>query len=132
MERLSPAREAPPRERIARCRRSGEKGMGMSHTILLVDDDECVLDVTSRLLSMIGCRVIPARDGVEALVKLRENLDQVSLVMLDVNMPRLDGEATAMEVRAAAPEMPLVLMSGYPESHWPGLSRQAGLSAYLQ
>ena len=101
MERFSAEREAF----LRRLGRPGEKGMTMSHTILLVDDDEYVLDVTSRLLSVIGCRVIPARDGAEALVKLRENIDQVSLVMLDVSMPRLGGEATAREVRAAAPDM---------------------------
>ncbi|HET9928678.1 MAG TPA: response regulator, partial [Rubrobacter sp.] len=61
----------------------------MDETILLVDDDAALLEVTSIVLASEGYRVVTAEDGAEALRILgREGLD---LVVLDIMLPRMSG-----------------------------------------
>jgi DNA-binding response OmpR family regulator len=61
----------------------------LEETILLIDDDAALLEVTSIVLASEGYRVLTAEDGVEALRILgRETLD---LVVLDIMLPRMSG-----------------------------------------
>jgi CheY-like chemotaxis protein len=67
-------------------------------TALVVDDHEDTRHVFRRLMERWGCRVIEAADGEEAIRATRENSPDV--VLLDLNMPRLDGLAAAEKIRA--------------------------------
>ncbi len=60
--------------------------------ILAVDDDAFNLDILTEYLSMAGYEVIPADDGDVALTKLEQNPD-ISIIILDRMMPRMDGMA---------------------------------------
>jgi PAS domain S-box-containing protein len=108
VERPGEQRQGDPRARVT------DRWRGQ--TILLADDEETVLDVASRLLSSLGCAVLRARDGEQALRQHDEHAAAVRLALVDLTMPRLGGEATLRELRRRAPDLPLVLMSGYPES----------------
>lgn len=69
--------------------------------VLVVDDNRIMRDMVSRAVSMSGlpiARVRQAGDGRQALVALREA--RTDLVLLDLNMPVMDGEAFLREVRA--------------------------------
>ena len=69
----------------------------MDETILLVDDDAALLEVTSIVLASEGYRVLTAEDGVEALRILgREGLD---LVVLDILLPRISGFEVLKKIR---------------------------------
>ena len=69
----------------------------MDETILLVDDDAALLEVTSIVLASEGYRVLTAEDGVEALRILgREALD---LVVLDIMLPRMSGFEVLKKMR---------------------------------
>ncbi|MEM9594965.1 MAG: PAS domain S-box protein, partial [Acidobacteriota bacterium] len=63
-------------------------------TILVVDDDTNVLAMTSRMLGRLGFRVLAAEGGAEALETYARNLGEIDLVILDLSMPRMDGEET--------------------------------------
>ena len=79
--------------------------------ILYVEDDAEVADATLALLGNIGCRATLARDAQQALA---HPLDGFDLVFSDVVMPGpLDGIALAHRIRAARPDMPVLLASGY-------------------
>lgn len=70
-------------------------------TIMLVDDDEMALELTQIQLidgHRLQCQVLAARDGREALMRLRE--ERVDLVLLDINMPRMDGFELLERMRA--------------------------------
>ena len=82
-------------------------------TILLVDDEEPVRCMAARMLGALGFEVVVAADGVEALARLEEQGQRVRGVLLDMTMPRMDGEATLREIRRIAPGLPVVLCSGY-------------------
>lgn len=61
----------------------------MSRTVMVVDDDADILDMTRLVLEGGGYRVLPARGGQEALRTLEEAVPD--LILLDINMPELDG-----------------------------------------
>jgi PAS domain S-box-containing protein len=85
-----------------------------SETILLVEDDPHVRDTTRRILVGFGYTVHVAEHGEEAL-DLLQRIPLPDAVVSDVMMPRLDGVELARRLREVAPELPIVLMSGYNE-----------------
>ena len=86
-----------------------------SSTILVVDDEETVRRITERFLSQIGHTVLSAEDGVVALERLEEHGGRLSLVILDLTMPKKDGFETLREIRERWPHLPVILCSGYSE-----------------
>jgi len=61
-------------------------------TIQPVDDEHAVRDVGKRMLELIGFEVLEASDGIEALEAYSTQRDNIACVVLDLSMPRLDGE----------------------------------------
>jgi PAS domain S-box-containing protein len=84
-------------------------------TILVVDDEETVRIVASRLLESAGFGVVLAEDGRKALEIFENRADEFSAVLLDLTMPHMNGEETFRELRKVRPEVPVVLMSGFSE-----------------
>jgi CheY-like chemotaxis protein len=97
-----------------------------------VDDEAQVRCVADALVGSLGFDVIQAENGREAVKKLTQHLGQVRLMLLDLMMPRLDGEQTLAEVRRFAPELPVVLMSGYSEGELSQRFAGKGLAGFLQ
>ena len=81
----------------------------------MVEDDEIVLDITSMALSMLGFKVLTARDGVEAVEVFRQHQEEIRLVLTDFAMPRMNGLETLNALRRIAPGIPVILASGYSE-----------------
>ncbi len=78
--------------------------------VLLVDDDNLVRSTVARSLGQLGCCVREANDGAAALdVLAREPID---LIVTDLEMPRMDGEALVAAVRARQTALPIVVVSG--------------------
>lgn len=89
------------------------KGAG---TILLVDDEESVRTLGTRMLERIGFKVLVAADGQEALDIYRKRRDEIALILLDLTMPQMDGEATLHELRRIDAKVRVVISSGYTEA----------------
>jgi CheY-like chemotaxis protein len=83
-----------------------------SLAILLVDDDELVRLSLAPMLTMLGHRVETAEGGQEALDRLHAGLDP-DLVILDMNMPGLNGAETLAELLTFRPEQRVLLATGY-------------------
>jgi PAS domain S-box-containing protein len=81
--------------------------------VLLVDDEKNVRVSTELLLRDLGFDVLAARDGVEAIDVFRAESGRLDAVLLDLSMPRMDGMETLKELRRIAPQVPVVLMSGF-------------------
>lgn len=81
--------------------------------VLIVDDDSETLAAERQLLAESGFRVIEAHDGVEALRAVQD--DPPSVVVLDVQMPGMDGPSFARELRMALRRVPLVILTGVPD-----------------
>jgi signal transduction histidine kinase/CheY-like chemotaxis protein len=99
--------------------------------VLLADDEETVLDVVSRLLGTLGFRVIPARNGEQVLEAYRQH-PTIQLALIDLSMPKMGGDQAMRKLREAAPKLPIVLMSGYPEGDIRAQFAEVPLVSYLQ
>lgn len=84
-------------------------------TVLVVDDDEGVRVVASKMLELSGFTVLTANDGREAVTSYRLHQHEIRAVLLDMLMPHLDGERTLEELRRINPEVKVILSSGYSE-----------------
>jgi nitrogen-specific signal transduction histidine kinase len=83
--------------------------------VLVVDDEPGVRRTASRLIQSLGYETIGAANGEEGLEQFRRCADRLSVVLLDLTMPRLDGEATFVEMRKIRASVPVIMMSGYSE-----------------
>jgi len=104
-----PASEQRP-QAVPEPRRKPEGGIG---TILLVDDEDSVMEVTAQMIERLGYTVIRARSGREAIERFRENYDRVSLVLLDMIMPEMGGGEVFDELKRISRHVKVLLASGY-------------------
>ncbi len=85
--------------------------------VLLMDDEELILDVTSEMLQMINCEVTTARDGIEALALYKEAMQKNSpfdVVILDLTIPGgIGGKDVLQELLKINPAVKAVVASGY-------------------
>jgi signal transduction histidine kinase/ActR/RegA family two-component response regulator len=84
--------------------------------VLVVEDEPQVRAIAARALSNAGYDVLQAANGAEGLVMVREQNASIDVVVTDVVMPELSGPELARAVRAFAPSIGWVFMSGFPES----------------
>jgi PAS domain S-box-containing protein len=103
-----------------------------SGTVLLVDDEDTVRLVTSRVLERSGFSVLCACDGIEGVEKFKEHAAELSAVLLDMTMPRMSGEEALREMRRIRAEVPIVLSSGYNEPDALERFSTDGPSAFIQ
>lgn len=86
---------------------------GEGDTILVAEDDVKVRELTTKVLSDYGYRVLEAANGLEAIRVFRENYDAVQLILLDVIMPKLNGKECYDELKKIKPDIKAIFMSGY-------------------
>lgn len=84
-------------------------------TILLVEDEEIVSNATSEMLSCLGYRVLTADNGHEALRAYRQQHEKIDLIVLDLNMPLMDGMETYRQLRELNPNVKIILSTASPE-----------------
>ena len=87
-----------------------------SATILLVEDENFVREVTAEVLLFAGYRVLKARTAVEASAAFRGCRENVQLLLTDVVLPGRNGRALAADLRATHPGLKTIFISGYPEN----------------
>lgn len=86
-----------------------------SGRVLLVDDEETVLAVAGKMLERFGYEIVSAHDGYEALAAYAEYKGEFVFVLIDLTMPRMNGEETFREFRRLNPDLPVIISSGYTE-----------------
>ncbi|MGM0645834.1 MAG: PAS domain S-box protein [Thermodesulfobacteriota bacterium] len=84
-----------------------------TETILVVDDDDTILDLTTNILELHGYTVVTALSGEEALSLYAEHHNDIALVVLDLNMPGMGGASCLQHLRELDPQVRVVLASGY-------------------
>jgi CheY-like chemotaxis protein len=89
------------------------RALGSPATVLVVDDQEEVREVTVGQLEALGCQVVQAASGRTALDLLGGNCAAIDLLMADYAMPGMSGIELARAVRAKCPNLPVIIVSGY-------------------
>ncbi len=99
-------------------------------TVLLVDDEQLVRDLGTRILSRAGFQVLTAGSGIEALEIYRTNLPDIEVVILDMIMPEMGGEQCLQRLVELNPGVRIVCTSGYAEA--PREDRQDGFIGFVR
>ncbi|MBU2500309.1 response regulator, partial [bacterium] len=81
-------------------------------SVLVIDDEDAVREVTVCMLNRLGYRTIEACDGAEALELYRTRGETIDLVLLDLTMPAMDGAVTLDGLRRLDPAVPVIVVSG--------------------
>jgi CheY-like chemotaxis protein len=93
--------------------------------VLLLAEDEAMLRLLAmEMLEEAGFQVFEAADGVEGLELLKSH-PEISLLVSDIKMPRMDGYALAEAGLALKPDLKILLMTGYSQTPPPALLKQA-------
>ena len=82
-------------------------------TVLVVDDEEPVRAIAVQALQQLGFETLEAADGLEALQVFEANRDRIRIILMDLTMPRMDGEAAYRELRRTGMLIPVILTSGF-------------------
>ncbi|GEM_PF-983818 len=93
----------------------GNKQMvkGKKETVLFADDQEILLIYGSKVLEDNGYRVYTAEDGEKALALFREKQDEISVAILDLEMPRMGGLQVMEEIKRISPKIPVIFISNH-------------------
>jgi PAS domain S-box-containing protein len=103
-----------------------------SGTILLVDDEEMVLDVSAKLLKHLGYKVLKAKGGRETVEMYDANKDKIDLVILDMIMPEMGGGQTFDRIKEINPNVKVLLSSGYSIDGQARKILQRGCDGFIQ
>lgn len=100
-------------------------------TIMVVDDSITVRKVTARLLKRQGMEVLTAKDGVDAVAQLQEHIPD--LMLLDVEMPRMDGYELATQVRNTPnlKHIPIIMITSRTGTKHRDRAEKIGINRYL-
>jgi len=107
----------------------GQRG---KETILLVEDDDSIFELTQRVLARSGYTLLTARDGLEAEQVAASHQGQIDLLLTDLTMPRMDGKTLAQRLTRERPGLKILLMSGYAGAVPSGDGRSMEDMAFVQ
>jgi len=92
---------------------SNEVVSGNDELILIVDDNAEVREASKEVLFSLGYRVLEASNGLEAIERFVENKNEISLIIMDVVMPRLGGVAAVERIKNIHPDAKVIFATGY-------------------
>ncbi len=101
-------------------------------TALIVDDEEMIRELAGVMLREMGFEILTASNGLEAVKLYPEHINAITLVLLDMSMPKMDGEETFRELRKMNPDVCVVLSSGYNEQEATERFKGKGLAGFVQ
>ena len=102
-----------------------------SESILFVDDEAMLVDLSSQLLKRLGYSVTACTSSLEALSRFRAAPAEFDLVITDMTMPQMTGKELATEMLAIRPGLPIILCTGFSEIITEEAAKQAGIQAFI-
>ncbi len=85
---------------------------GKGETILVVDDETAILEIIKTSLEDYNYKTLTASNGIEAISLYNQHQDKISLVLLDMMMPSMDGLTTIQVLQQMNPQVKIIVMSG--------------------
>jgi DNA-binding NtrC family response regulator len=102
-----------------------------SEHILLVDDEEAISSLEKQILERLGYTVSERTSSFEALEAFRANPDRYDLVISDMSMPNMTGDALAREMLSIRPGIPIIICTGFSERVNEDLATGMGIKGFL-
>ncbi len=85
---------------------------GHGELILVIDDEDSIREITKTSLEAYDYRVLTARDGIEAVAVYAQHKDEISLALVDMMMPCMDGMTTIRTLQKINPQVKIIAVSG--------------------
>lgn len=108
-----------------------ELAPGHGELILVVDDEVTIREVSQTLLEAHGYRVLTAKDGVEAIGLYAQYQSEISLALIDMMMPSMDGPMTIRTLQAVNPQLNIIVISGLAPKNKLAEAASMGVKAFL-
>ena len=105
---------------------------GGTETLLIVEDEEMLLELVATLLEQKGYRVLGAADGERAVEVYNRHQSEISLVITDLGLPKLDGWEVFKRVKKINPKVNVFLASGYVDRDLKQEILGSGVKGFLQ
>ncbi|GAB4336022.1 MAG: response regulator [Calditrichia bacterium] len=100
------------------------------YDLLIVDDERDILDTLTEAFVAVGHRVTGVDNGLQALEIFKNN--RFDLAILDVELPEMNGLELTAEIKALAPDFPIILMTGYSHLYRPQDVLSLDVEAFLK
>ncbi len=104
---------------------------GKGETVLVVDDENSIREITRQTLEAYGYSVLTAGDGAEAVSIYMENRGRIDVILTDMTMPVMSGPSLMIALKAIDPGIRVIGASGIAESDLVAKSRLAGMMEFL-
>jgi two-component system, cell cycle sensor histidine kinase and response regulator CckA len=104
---------------------------GNAEFVLLVDDEVSILETTRLLLENFGYQIITAQDGIAAIALYQQHHSKISVVLMDMMMPSMDGDAAILGLKAINNQIKIIANSGLPLNHQFSLDVDSQVDALL-
>lgn len=101
-------------------------------TVLVIDDELPVREAVSDILEVEGISVLSAANGLEGLTLFQAKQNEIDLILLDMQMPMMNGEQTLKALRQINPHVKIILSSGYSENDLISRIGDDELTTFLQ
>ena len=93
-----------------------KRSLSNGETVLVVEDDKAVRDLTTRMLERMGHKVLAAANGPQAIEIAGQFPSRIALLLTDVVLPKLNGCEVAEALAVLRPDIRILFLSGYTES----------------
>ncbi|MCX7984562.1 MAG: PAS domain S-box protein [Bacteroidetes bacterium] len=106
--------------------------IGGSGTILLIEDEDALRDITSSILESAGYTVLVARDADEAFTVFDQNKESIDLILTDLGLPKIDGAELIRRLLQKKPSLLTIVGSGYFEQEKREELKKLNVEVFLQ
>lgn len=106
--------------------------LGRGELVLLVEDDDGVRTVLTRMLERLNYRVVTAANGREALPIYKQRVHDIALVLSDFVMPEMSGDKLLNELRSCNPNVKVVFITGYPLGEIHSVLNAPNIAGWIQ
>jgi DNA-binding response OmpR family regulator/signal transduction histidine kinase len=126
-----PVSDLKPSEMNSEVETGSNKNVG-SGTVLVIDDEEAIRRMLIKTLSYVGYDVLEASSGKEGIQLYQENIEKVSVVILDVIMPEMDGVKVYKELKKIHPDVAVLISTGYASNKQTIALKEMGVEGFLK
>ncbi len=124
-----------PIEKSAGLEESPEgRDLSGTETVLIIDDEESVRQTCVDMLAPLGYQILLAEGGHEGIELFKQIKDKVSVVLLDMIMPKTSGNEVFQTLKTIRPDVRVLLCSGYSQNGYQGIEKllKTGASGFIQ